>query len=62
MFSVISFPDHPFCCRVDLHKAFKRYGQVSDIQLPYNTGLGGKPKGYAFVLYTNKEVSNEFRL
>ncbi len=43
--------------RVDLHKAFKKFGQITDIQLPYNTGPGGKPKGYAFVMFNNSEVS-----
>lgn len=42
---------------VDLHKAFKKFGQISDIQLPYHTGPGGKPKGYAFVMFGNREVS-----
>jgi len=43
--------------RVDLHKVFKKFGQITDIQLPYNTGPGGKPKGYAFVMFNNSEVS-----
>ena len=53
----VMYPELMSNFRVDLHKAFKRFGHISDIQLPYNTGTGGKPKGYAFVMFNNKEVS-----
>jgi hypothetical protein len=49
--------NRPLGPRVDLHKAFKRFGHITDVQLPYNTGPGGKPKGYAFVMFNNREVS-----
>ncbi|KAF9524945.1 hypothetical protein CPB83DRAFT_909585 [Crepidotus variabilis] len=47
---------------VDLHKAFKRFGDITDIQLPYNTGPGGRPKGYAFVSFSRKEDATKAQI